>query len=153
MNIADKCVDYATLGGISYIFKANTNIIVAIALIPLAIIFTFLGLYWQLGIIVILAVLNFLSYKYFVKVKGIAEYHQILVDEILGILITVVGASNWPYVLLGFIVYRFVVICSAPLVNYMLLNFPHELSLILINILRGIIALIFLLFIARYLLF
>ncbi|PWU22261.1 MAG: phosphatidylglycerophosphatase A [Bdellovibrio sp.] len=91
-----------------------------LAAVPLAILCVYAGLAFHLTVCLILFPLSILAAEVYEQDKGEHDCSEIVVDEVLGYLVTVVGMPlSWQTFLIGFFVFRLLDIWKPLFIGYL----------------------------------
>ncbi|MDD6177957.1 MAG: hypothetical protein UHG91_07910 [Succinivibrionaceae bacterium] len=150
-SISDFAYKFATFFNLGA--QKSADIFIAICTLPLC--FIFINCSETFKFIIFLLILMFSSFCTYVAVKreGIDNSHNIVCNELWGMLLTSYMADSWFQPFVGFFIYRFICMILQFLKDILIVKYKTFEVLILDTAYKGFIAMMILWFIKKYLLF
>ncbi len=131
---------YATFFGVGR-FPKSPGTAGTFAAIPLVIVLSKLGPLIYMSATVVMLLVAILACEVYQKVHGREDHQEIVIDEVLGFLITMVWLPlTWQAILLGFILFRLLDITKPLFIGYLDRKIHGGLGVIMDDVAAGIIA-------------
>lgn len=130
----------ATLFGVGRISKAPGTV-ATVATIPLVILLASLGPLVYMGVVVLLLPVGIVACEFYEQDKGGHDHKEIVIDEVLGFLITMVWMPlTWQAILIGFTLFRVLDITKPLFIGYLDKKIQGGLGVMVDDVAAGIIA-------------
>lgn len=130
----------ATLFGVGRISKAPGTV-ATVATIPLVILLANLGPLVYMGVVVLLLPVGIVACEFYEQDKGGHDHKEIVIDEVLGFLITMVWMPlTWQAILIGFALFRVLDITKPLFIGYLDKKIQGGLGVMVDDVAAGIIA-------------
>ena len=133
-------IQLATLFGIGKIGKAPGTM-GTLATIPLVIFFSWLGPYFYMGFVLLLAPLAVVACSVYEKNREGHDHKEVVIDEVLGFMITMIWLPmTWQSLLIGFALFRLLDITKPLFIGYLDKKVQGGLGVVVDDVAAGIIA-------------
>lgn len=133
-------IQLATLFGIGRFPKAPGTI-GTLATIPLVILLSHLGPLIYMATIVLLLPVGMVACEFYEQEKGGHDHKEVVIDEVLGFLITMVWLPmTWQAILIGFILFRVLDITKPLFIGYLDKRIRGGLGVMVDDVAAGIVA-------------
>lgn len=130
----------ATLFGVGRISKAPGTV-ATVATIPLVIFLSKLGPLVYMGAVALLLPVGIVACEFYEQDKGGHDHKEIVIDEVLGFLITMVWMPlTWQAILIGFTLFRVLDITKPLFIGYLDKKIQGGLGVMVDDVAAGIIA-------------
>jgi phosphatidylglycerophosphatase A len=112
-----------------------------LAAIPLAILLMWMGSLVHMGFTVVLILVSFWACEQYEKQKGGHDHQEVVIDEVIGYLITVVWLPlTWQTLVAGFVLFRFFDILKPWPISWMDQHIPGGVGVVVDDIAAGLVA-------------
>ncbi|WII70656.1 phosphatidylglycerophosphatase A [Bdellovibrio sp. 22V] len=133
-------IHLATLFGLGRLSKAPGTI-ATLATIPLAMLLLKAGPFFHMAAIVLLLPVGIAACEFYEQDKGGHDHKEVVIDEVLGFLITMVWLPlTWQAILIGFVLFRLLDITKPLFIGYLDKKIQGGLGVMVDDVAAGIIA-------------
>lgn len=133
-------IQLATLFGVGR-FPKGPGTVATMVTIPLVILLWKLGPLVYMGAIVLLLPVGIIACEFYEQEKGGHDHKEIVIDEVLGFLITMVWLPlTWQAILIGFVLFRLLDITKPLFIGYLDKKIQGGLGVMVDDVAAGIIA-------------
>lgn len=130
----------ATLFGAGH-FPRGPGTFATVLTVPIAVLMNWAGHLYMMGFIVILTPIAILAADFYENETGGHDHSEIVIDEVLGFLITMTWLPmTWQSLLLGFVLFRMLDILKPFPIGYLDKKIPGGMGVIADDVAAGIIA-------------
>ena len=130
----------ATFFGVGFFPKAPGTM-GTIATIPLVLLLSHFGVFVYMGFTILLLPVGIMAAEFYEQDKGGHDHKEIVIDEVLGFLITMLWLPmTWQAILIGFVVFRVLDITKPLFIGYLDKKIQGGLGVMVDDVAAGIVA-------------
>jgi phosphatidylglycerophosphatase A len=133
-------IQLATLFGVGR-FPKGPGTAGTVVTIPLVILLSYLGPIVYMATIILLLLVGMVACEFYEQEKGGHDHKEVVIDEVLGFLITMVWLPmTWQAILIGFILFRLLDITKPLFIGYLDKRIQGGLGVMVDDVAAGIVA-------------